>query len=102
MVQKKAFAIILGNGYSNYQSALSVLCQERLDARRLHLCSKFALKCSQSTRHMSMFPANPNYRPNMRYRKPFMEFQCKTSRYFNSSIPFLARLLNKNSTQHTA
>ena len=101
MVQKKAFAIILGNGYSNYQSALSVLCQDRLDARRLHLCSKFALKCSQSTRHMTMFPANPIYRPNMRNPKPFKEFQCKTSRYFKSSIPFLARLLNKNS-QHTA
>jgi hypothetical protein len=101
MVQKKAFAIILGNGYSSYQSALSVLHQQRLDARRLLLCSNFALKCSQSTGHMFMFPDNPNYRPNMRNSKPFMEFQCKTSRYFKSPIPFLARLLNKNSTQHT-
>ena len=86
MVQKKAFAIILGNGYSSYHSALSVLHQQRLDARRLLLCSNFALKCSQSTRHMFMFPANPNHRPNMRNPKPFMKFQCQTSA--TSRAPF--------------
>ena len=96
MVQKKAFAIILGKNYTNYQAALSTLSQERLDARRLNLCSNFATKCSKSVRHRSMFPLNPNHRPNMRNPKPFMEFQCHTSRYFTSPIPFLARLLNKN------
>ena len=96
MVQNKAFAIILGNSYSNYQSALIELCQERLDARRLQLCSKFATKCSQSDQHKTMFPPNPNHRPNMRNPKPFMESQCHTSRYFTSPIPFLSRLLNKN------
>ena len=102
MVQKKAFAIILGKSYSNYQAALSTLSQERLDARSLHLCSNFATKCSKSERHRSMFPLNPNHRPNMRNPKPFMEFQCHTSRYFTSPIPFLARLLNKNSKANTA
>ena len=102
MVQKKAFAIILGKNYTNYQVALSTLSQERLDARRLHLCSNFATKCSKSVRHRSMFPPNPNHRPNMRNPKPFMEFQCHTSRYFTSPIPFLARLLNKNCRNSTA
>ena len=38
----------------------------------------------------------------MRNPKPFMEFQCHTSRYFTSPIPFLARLLNKNCRASTA
>ena len=38
-----------------------------------------------------MFPPNPNYRPNIRHPKPFLEH---TSRYL-SLIPYLARLLNK-------
>ena len=95
MVQKKAFAIILGKSYTSYKSALATLSQEPLDSRREKLSYKFALKCITSSKHQSMFPPNPNYRPNMRQPKPFLEHQCKTSRYFNSAVPYLARLLNK-------
>ena len=95
MVQKKAFAIILGSSYTSYQSALISLHQERLDTRRLQLCLKFATKCTKSPKHCSMFPLNPNFRPNMRKPKPYKEFQCHTTRYFNSPIPFLTRLLNQ-------
>ena len=95
MVQKKAFAVILGQQYTSYEAALSTLNQERLDRRRLDLSYKFALKCTQSDRHSSMFPPNPTFRPNMRHPKPFKEYQCHTSRYFSSPIPALARLLNK-------
>ena len=95
MVQKKAFAVILGQQYTSYKAALSMLNQERLDKRRLDLSHNFALKCTKSARHSSMFPPNPNFRPNMRHPKPFMEHQCHTSRYYHSPIPALARLLNK-------
>ena len=44
MVQKKAFAVILGTAYVSYESALLVLEQERLDVRRLDLSFKFASK----------------------------------------------------------
>ena len=98
-VQKKAFALILGKNYSNYESALTDLNQERLDMRRVSLCLKFAIKCTQSTKHKDMFPSNPNFRPNMRYQKPFLEPYCHTSRYYHSSIPSLARLLNEHSTK---
>ena len=97
MVQKKAFAVILGADYVSYESALLALDQERLDKRRLDLSYKFASKCTMSPRHSSIFPPNPNYRPNMRHPKPFMEHLCHTSRYFSSPVPFLARLLNKRS-----
>ena len=55
MVQKKAFAIILGKDYGNYESALLTLKQERLDTRRKDLSYKFALKCTKSKRHSSMY-----------------------------------------------
>ena len=93
-VQKKAFAIILGADYIDYESALSELNMERLDCRRTELCFTFASKCSNSPKHNSMFPLNPNPRTNSRNPKPFKEFSCKSTRYFNSLIPFLTRVLN--------
>ena len=96
MVPKKALAIVLGKNYQNYELALSQTGLERLDARRVSLCLKFAKKCTESQRHMSMFPKNPNFREDMRNPKPYKEYQCKTSRYFNSPLPYLARLLNQN------
>ena len=54
MVQKKAFAVILGTGYMSYESALLTLRQERLDIRRQNLSIKFALKCTLSSKHKSM------------------------------------------------
>ena len=85
MVQKKACAIILGRSYATYERALSNLDLERLDSRRTTLSLNFATKCAKSHQHKSM--RNP---------KPFLEPKCNTSRYFKNPIPFLARLLKKN------
>jgi hypothetical protein len=95
MVQKMAFAIILGRNYESYESALEILGQERLNSRRTKLCHNFALKCTQSPQHNHMFPLNPIFRENMRHTKKYKETQCKTSRYYKSSVPYMARLLNK-------
>ena len=89
----------VGNNYLNYKAALLCLKQERLDVRRGKLALKFALKSVKSPRHSTMFPLNLNYRSNMRNLKPFKEYQCSTSRYFHSPIPYLARLLNKHHMQ---
>ena len=99
MVQKKAFAIILGLGYRSYEFALETLKQDRLDSRRESISLNFALKCSKSPRHNSMFPQNTNIRENMRYVKKYQEHQCRTSRYYKSSVPYMARLLNKHVNQ---
>ena len=96
LVQKKAFAIILGGQYTNYQDALHALDQDRLAARREKLCLKFANKCAKSDKHSHMFKTNSNNRSNARWSKPFEEPLCHTARYFYSPIPFLTRLLNKN------
>ena len=58
MVQKKALAIILGRSYSSYESTLEQLRLERLDTRTANLCYTFAMKCSKSDKHGSMFPPN--------------------------------------------
>ena len=98
LVQKKSLAVILGKGYQCYESALKQLQLERLDYRRTNLCLKFALKCTRSTRHCSMFPPNPLPHTSTRHHKPYIEYTCKTSRYYNSPIPYLSRLLNMKKT----
>ena len=95
-VQKKAFAIIRGKDYASYESSLSYLKLERLDTRRENLCLTFAKKCVDNPKHKLMFPPNNIARTNMRNPKPYLEPQCTTSRYYNSSIPYMTRLLNKN------
>ena len=99
MVQKKALAIILGNQYTSYGSALTSLNLERLDNRRTELAYNFALKCAQSNRHRWMFPLNLKSRPNLRMSRQYVEPQCKTARYHNSPIPYLTRLLNSRSKE---
>ena len=94
MVQKKALAIIMDRKYTSYDHVLLQLNLDRLDVRREQLCLSFALKCVNSPKHKSMFPPNPNHRPNMRNPKPYKEFNCNTSKYFNSPVPYLAWLLN--------
>ena len=94
-IQKKALAIILGNEYESYETALTKLSLERLDLRQTRLCYSFASKCSKSARHSAMFPLNNMSIHNTRHPKKYLEPSCNTSRYFNSSIPFMSRLLNK-------
>ena len=96
LVQKKALAIILGNRYTDYESALNQLKLERLDDRRVSLSLSFALKCVKSSKHSWMFQANPNLRPLSWNPKFFLQPMCHTVRYYSSPIPFLTRLLNKH------
>ena len=95
LTQKKALAVILGKDYVSYESALTKLQLDRLDYRRTELCYNFALKCVKSAKHSHMFSPNPGFNENSRNPKPYREPNCKTSRYFNSPVPYLSRLLNK-------
>ena len=95
MIQKKAFGIILGPNYKSYNNALTVLGQEKLSAGRLRLCENFATKCVKSQRHQDIFPRKELNSRNTRINKPFLEPKCMTSRYYNSAVPYLTRLLNK-------
>ena len=98
--QKKAFAIILGRKYTSYENALRTLEQEKLEIRREKITLKFPLKASQDTNHSKMFPILKDNGINLRSKadksiKIYKEFACKTKRFFNSSIPYMTRMLNK-------
>jgi hypothetical protein len=88
MVQKKAFDIILGRAYRSYESALETLQLKKLDSRPEALCYNFANKSTKSPQHSYIFPLNTNFRENMRHHK---EYQCRTSRYYKSPVPYMAR-----------
>jgi hypothetical protein len=96
-VQKSAFKLILGNEYENYQKAQSKLDLENLNERRDILCRNFAIKCTKNPRTKKMFPVNKKTH-NMESRKPekFQVLHANTSRFQNSSIIYMQKLLNEN------
>ena len=96
MIQKKCFAIILGSAYKSYNSALKTLSQEKLCDRRLKLCLNFAIKCTKHPRHSDLFLKNPRFIPSSKRKQKFIEPKCLTTRYYNSAVPYLTRLLNSS------
>ena len=98
--QRKAFAIILQAEYKNYDNALKVLNQERLSDRRIAAAIRFGEKCVSNPRHNDMFPLNLPVRGDARQSaKPYKEYFCRTDRFYSSSIPTIARLLNKKHSE---
>ena len=98
--QRKAFAIILQAEYKNYDNALKVLNQERLSDRRIAAAIRFGEKCVSNPRHNDMFPLNLPVRGIARQSsKPYKEYFCRMDRFYSSSIPTIARLLNKKQSE---
>ena len=93
-VQKTAFRIILRQRYSDYNSACAFFKTQSLEERRQQLCLRFAKKNMKSD--LSFFtPANNNQ--NLRNRKKQVEeFKCRTARFQQSSLPYLASILNSD------
>ena len=54
-VQRSAFYIILGRDYESYDKALAFLGRETLEARRVHLCQKFAKKTIKNPKYANWF-----------------------------------------------
>ena len=93
-VQKVAVSIILGKSLP-YEIALDYLGLEPLYVRREALCLKFAKK-TVGSRHSDIF--NHNKLPyNTRRKEKFAHPRCRTSRFFNSPVNYLTRLLNRTS-----
>ena len=92
-VQKTAMKILHGEKYIDYKTSLESCKLESLEDRRLDLCRKFALKCTQSKEHKGLFKknTNPNFHHPTKYEVPF----CRHERYRKSPIPYLTSLLNK-------
>ena len=92
-IQRISFQIILGPKYTNYTQACQYLSAQTLQERRVKLCLKFARKNLKSEQCMfTKVGSNLNTRQRT---KLVREYKCKTSRYQKSSLPYLAKLLNK-------
>ena len=94
-VQKVAIRIILQNKYETYELACETFSAQTLSERRNKLCIKFATKNLKSEN--SFFTkVDPNVQTRQKSNL-VNEFKCNFGRYFKSSLPYLARLLNGNS-----
>ena len=65
MVQKRAFAMILGRNYENYETAL--FNRNNCKPEEPHFETTFAFKCTKSPKQQHMFPLSLNYREHMRH-----------------------------------
>ena len=93
-VQKSSLAAIFGEEYNSYEEALKMAKLERLSKRRNDISLRFIQKNMKSKFPLLEFQ-NKCY--NTRSDKMAVkEFQCRTSSYFNSSLPYLARQYNAN------
>ena len=96
-VQKVAMRIILQDQYDNYESACQKLSSQTLSERRTKLCYKFASKNLKSDN--SFFTKLETNIETRQKSNQVKEFKCNFGRYYKSSLPYLARLLNENKTQ---
>ena len=93
-IQKVAMQIILQDKYVDYQLACKLFSAQTLADRRTKLCSKFALKNLKSENSFfTKVGANVETRQKSDLVK---EFKCNFGRFYNSSLPYLARLINSN------
>lgn len=97
-VQRRCLRIILGPRYTDYDSALRFFNTTTLEKRRIKLCYQFAKNLSKSPKHRHLLPPSfdtihrHNTRGSRMGRMPSVV--AKKSRYFNSSVPYMVRLLN--------
>ena len=96
-VQKCAIRIMLGEKYSEYESALLKVDLDDLKTRRENLCLNFAKKCLESDKTQELFPLNENNhvmkgRNTEKYQVNF----ANTDRLKNSSLPYMQKLLNSD------
>ena len=97
-VQKRVFKIILNQKYTTYEEACNKFNTCSLKERREALCLKFARK--EVKKSHSMFTRfTPKFSSRSSTKMTVNEIFCCTEHYFNSGIPYLARLLNKHGTQ---
>ena len=91
-VQKVALKIILQDEYVNYQLACATLSTQTLEERRIKLCKKFAIKNVKSEKPLfTLVTTKPNTR---QVNDLVMEPKCRTNHFKDSSLLFLANLLN--------
>ena len=92
-IQQVAFKIILNYRYLNYELACLYFNTTTLSERREKLCKTFAVKNLKSKN--SFFEPAPKIVNTRSKGTRVKEYKCRTKRYRNSSIPYMAKMLNK-------
>ena len=78
---------------SNYKNALVLTSLPGLDSLREKACILWATKAQNNPQHTDLFPMNES-QANTRFRKKFIEYKCRGSKFYNSVIPAMTRALN--------
>ena len=91
-IQKQAFRIILDHNYISYDVACTILSMEPLHIRRTQLCLNFAKRDFKKTD--SLFKTAKQSTQTRSIKKLVQEFNCRTRRFQNSSMPYMSKLLN--------
>ena len=96
-VQRIAINIILGDHSLPYVQSCTKLGLQPLYIRRNQLCENFAVKTASKSRHKDLFEIRKgvNHTHDTRNsQNKFSEHMCRTKRFYDSSLPYLTRILN--------
>ena len=95
-VQKAALHIILGADYLSYSNALKATNLKSLSSRREALCLKFGKKAIKNDKYRKWFKVRNNSRTTRQSKQPLCDVVARTTRFKNSPISYLTRLLNQH------
>ena len=90
-IQKKSLKIILGDLYSTYEEACTLLSAEPLADRRDSLCLVFVKRAVRSVLHSDISISLTRSDKNL-----LKEYKFNTKCFYNSPLPYLSRIFNQN------
>ena len=96
-IQNRACKIILGRNYSSYENAITTCNLDSLIDRRETLCLKFATGLASNVRTEHLIPPTRMeiHGRNLRNSSAISQIRTRTSRFYNSPVPYFINLLNQ-------
>ena len=95
-IQKRALKLILGEHYSTYEEASTLMSAEPLSDRRDTLCLTFINRAVKGGLHSDIFKPAHTYNITRSDKNQLKEYTCNTQRFFKSPLVYLSRLFNQN------
>ena len=95
-IQKRALKLILGELYSSYEEARTLVSAEPLSDRRDSLCLTFIKRAVRGGLHEDIFIPASTHDMTRSNNVLLKEYTCNTKRFYNSPLVSLSRLYNQN------